>query len=629
MMEKEDQKQLANGDVGVEYRREQLQQPGQEQQLLPNGNAEQEQQHEEHAEAQANGAKQKMDRKLKQKEKKQKHKQNRQQRRQEQLKQPTASKEQGPTTDEDNVQIEYVSAPLELGTSEKNEEQQTQPEEEAEGMGYGLGLGFSKPKEDPYADFKKIFERFATAEQVTGVERPGEESDEGAGKGEERTVKEEQRATSTAPEEDEEGDPVEEGKKKLSKRQRKMINQLKIAELKQLAERPDVVEVWDVTSPDPQMLVYLKSYRNTAPVPRHWSQKRKYLQGKRGIEKPPFKLPDFIEATGIGEMRQGYTEKESTKSLQSKQRARMQPKMGKMDIDYQVLHDAFFKYQTKPKLTQLGEMYYEGKEFEARVENAKPGVLSEDLRKALGMGEDAPPPWLINMQRYGPPPSYPNLRIPGLNAPIPPGAQFGYHPGGWGKPPVDEEGNPIYGDVFGQHIGEAESDDEVSALADGISTGIQSGMASGYSGIASSLPSGIETPDVSVQLRKGHETEQPQLYQVLEQRQAPLAPGTLLGTDHVYVLPGQQKKGGVVSSVPGRPGAPGDVEVTLTPEEMEGLDEGGLKALYEQKLAEVRAGNKREDFSDMVAAKAAQQKRKAQQKADGGKKQKTGKDFKF
>ena len=47
----------------------------------------------------------------------------------------------------------------------------------------------------------------------------------------------------------------------------------------------------------------------------------------------------------------------------------------------QVLHDAFFKYQTKPRLTHMGEMYYEGKEFEARVENAKPGVLSEDLKK--------------------------------------------------------------------------------------------------------------------------------------------------------------------------------------------------------------------------------------------------------
>ena len=63
------------------------------------------------------------------------------------------------------------------------------------------------------------------------------------------------------------------------------------------------------------------------------------------------------------------------------------------------------------------------------------------------------------MQGYGPPPAYPNLKIPGLNAPIPQagpvriasdlcaahvvlctcqGAEYGYHPGGWGKPPVDE-----------------------------------------------------------------------------------------------------------------------------------------------------------------------------------------------
>lgn len=41
--------------------------------------------------------------------------------------------------------------------------------------------------------------------------------------------------------------------------------------------------------------------------------------------------------------------------------------MGKLDIDYQVLHDAFFKYQTKPHLSGLGDIYYEGKEFEARV----------------------------------------------------------------------------------------------------------------------------------------------------------------------------------------------------------------------------------------------------------------------
>lgn len=50
------------------------------------------------------------------------------------------------------------------------------------------------------------------------------------------------------------------------------------------------------------------------------------------------------------------------------------------------------------------------------------------------------------------------MQIPGLSAPIPPGAQFGYQPGGWGKPPVDEEGNPLYGDVFGQF--KQDADDE-------------------------------------------------------------------------------------------------------------------------------------------------------------------------
>ena len=43
------------------------------------------------------------------------------------------------------------------------------------------------------------------------------------------------------------------------------------------------------------------------------------------------------------------------------------------------------------------------------------------------------------------------MRIPGLNAPIPEGAQWGFHPGGWGRPPIDEKGQPIYGDVFGEN----------------------------------------------------------------------------------------------------------------------------------------------------------------------------------
>jgi splicing factor 3B subunit 2 len=35
--------------------------------------------------------------------------------------------------------------------------------------------------------------------------------------------------------------------------------------------------------------------------------------------------------------------------------------MGRMDIDYAVFEDAFLRYQTKPKLTSHGDLYYEGK----------------------------------------------------------------------------------------------------------------------------------------------------------------------------------------------------------------------------------------------------------------------------
>ena len=38
-------------------------------------------------------------------------------------------------------------------------------------------------------------------------------------------------------------------------------------------------------------------------VPKHWCQKRKYLQGKRGIEKVPFELPQYIADTGITSIR--------------------------------------------------------------------------------------------------------------------------------------------------------------------------------------------------------------------------------------------------------------------------------------------------------------------------------------
>lgn len=56
-------------------------------------------------------------------------------------------------------------------------------------------------------------------------------------------------------------------------------------------------------------ILNFQAIRNTVPVPRHWCFKRKYLAGKRGFEKPPFQLPEFIRRTGIMEMRQALQEK--------------------------------------------------------------------------------------------------------------------------------------------------------------------------------------------------------------------------------------------------------------------------------------------------------------------------------
>ena len=254
-------------------------------------------------------------------------------------------------------------------------------------------------------------------------------------------------------------DEEEETQKKISKKARKAASKLSIAELKAIVRKPETVEWTDTSANDPKLLVNIKGARNVVPVPNHWSLKREYLSSKRGIEKPPFALPKFIAETGISEMRDAVLEKQADASLKQKQRERVQPKMGKLDIDYQKLYEAFFRRQTKPHLTRYGEVYYEGKEYETNLRHLRPGEMSDELQDALNMPPGSPAPWLINQQKLGPPPSYPAMKIPGVNAPPPPGCDWGFHAGGYGKAPTDDEGKPLWGgDLFG--MGDAKKDEK-------------------------------------------------------------------------------------------------------------------------------------------------------------------------
>lgn len=493
-----------------------------------------------------------------------------------------------------------------------------------------------------YKEFSKIFSRFSTPEQLTKEEKKKDAAKKGS---EEAGAAGGEDTEMQAADEDD-----QEATKHLSSKQRRKLGRLSIAELKQLVPRPDVVGLHDCNSHDPKLLVHLKSYRNTVGVPGHWCQKRKYLQGKRGLERSPFELPQFLADTGIGEVR-GMDSGE--KSLKSKNKERMQPKMGKIDIDYQVLHDAFFRHQTKPKCTEHGELYYEGREHEVRFANCTPTQYSEDLLKALGMeSASTPPPWLFNMQRFGPPPSYPNLKFPGVNAPIPPGAMYGFTEGQWGKAPVDAFNRPLYGDVYGTQTKdddtypvdetfkqpwgkvedeeseseseeeESEEEDEAEIEEDSLMDTSDSDMKSGIESV-SSLSSGMETPE-TLQLRKkdGTGTETPegvtaqpkQLYTVLEEKKTAVG-SALFGTSHTYVMPSAttdvERRAREAKKV-----KQGAVEVALNPDEIASMDAETLKNKYQAQVdkEKVARNAQREDVSDVIAEETRKRKRGSKKK---------------
>ena len=167
--------------------------------------------------------------------------------------------------------IEYVAAPLEV-----EEEDESNP---------------------AFKEFNEIFARFSAREDgvaagwVKPEEVKAEEEEEGGGDGGAKKEEDADAADDGGDGGDGDAESDDDDEAEMSRRAQKLANRMKIAELKQLCARPEVVEVWDTTAADPRLLVYLKAYRNTIPVPHHWSQKRKFLQGKRGLEKPPWQLP--------------------------------------------------------------------------------------------------------------------------------------------------------------------------------------------------------------------------------------------------------------------------------------------------------------------------------------------------
>merc|ERR1711976_708161 len=255
---------------------------------------------------------------------------------------------------------------------------------------------------------------------------------------------------------------------------------------------------------------------------------------------------------------------------------------------------------------------------------------------------------------------------------IPHGCSFGYHAGGWGKPPVDEYGRPLYGDVFGTdpksqeemevdtarinfRWGQIESDsesEESESASEEDSSGDdekaakssddeaeapktetpqqrekpkESGMETPAS-TPSGPPGGMETPD-AIQLRKKREIEQAMeqrehkdLYKVIPEKRHKIG-SSAMGSQHTYDLSKMRNDG---------------TELNLTPDEL-AMDQDSIRRRMEQRMNAKQADEAGEnDMSEMVQDHLRHtQKKRARQAArnnpdnqqDASKKQR--RDFKF
>jgi splicing factor 3B subunit 2 len=238
------------------------------------------------------------------------------------------------------------------------------------------------------------------------------------------------------------------------------------------------------------------------------------------------------------------------------------------------------------------------------------------------MQTGSPPPWLHHMQRVGMPPSYQTLRIPGMNAPRPPGTEYGYHPGGWGQPPLDEYGNALFPEAFsepveydrmefplleGNHWGvlakeeyesseeekesseEEEEEEEAMAALAGveISAAPVQEEDTDLSGIETPL-SGMETPsNIEATLRKTKKNKE--LYTVLEQRETSVSSGELYGSSHLYVVPSKKDKKQSSSTATVdlmKSQRTEEIELSLDPSEIPDLTEDALAKKFDREMAD-------------------------------------------
>ncbi|GFR19808.1 splicing factor 3B subunit 2 [Trichonephila clavata] len=158
-----------------------------------------------------------------------------------------------------------------------------------------------------------------------------------------------------------EDDKIEEERSTLFKRKLKKLSRKTVAELEQKV---------NCNTCD-----YILAFH-------HWCFKDK--QDKQGIEKPSWKLLDFIKRVGIMKMGQALQERDDQKTMKAKMREKVRLKLRKKHRDYQNLGIVFLNGENRPKVTVYGGFDYEGK--------APPVLCGTEERQRKEKRRRIPPP---------------------------------------------------------------------------------------------------------------------------------------------------------------------------------------------------------------------------------------------
>ncbi|CUG88364.1 unnamed protein product [Bodo saltans] len=217
--------------------------------------------------------------------------------------------------------------------------------------------------------------------------------------------------------------------------------QLKLRAIEQLnthaVEASRRIEEHDGNGQDPHFTALMKSIRGSIAVPSHWHMLSEFLSKQADRDSTSI-VPVDIEATEIREIRAS----KDPKTFQNMNR-----------IAFVRCFSVGTPLATKMfsvRLTESGDVFEEGRWYPKS--DYQPTHLSKDLRDALGLkAPTSPAPWLYAMQHMKRlPPAFPFLKVAGVNAPIPEGAQWGGGEGMWGHAPRNDNGSPAFPGVMGE-----------------------------------------------------------------------------------------------------------------------------------------------------------------------------------